>query len=121
VGWLAEGTIALATLAALGLPATPQVAALVVAAASAASAVGVSPGNAGTFELATAFALAGTGVPWGAAIAFALAFHAAHVVPVAVLGAPILLREGVTRDTLARGRDTRRSRLRASDRSDRPS
>jgi peptidoglycan/xylan/chitin deacetylase (PgdA/CDA1 family)/uncharacterized membrane protein YbhN (UPF0104 family) len=103
-GWVAEGAIALACLAALGLPATPTVAALVVIAASAAAAVGVSPGNAGTFELATAVALAGVGVPSGQGLAFALAFHAAHVVPVALLGGAQLLREGVSREGLARGR-----------------
>ncbi len=103
-GWVAEGTIALATLAALGLPATPTAAALVVVAASAAAAVGISPGNAGTFEVATVVALAGLGVPTGEAVAFALAFHAVHVVPVALLGGAVLLREGVTREKLARGR-----------------
>ncbi len=103
-GWVAEGAIAFATLAALDLPATPTAAALVVIAASAAAAVGISPGNAGTFELATAVALAGMGVPSGEALAFALAFHAAHVIPVALLGGALLLREGVTRDGLARGR-----------------
>jgi hypothetical protein len=104
VGALAEGAIALATLAALGLPATPVMAALVVLAASVAAAVGIAPANAGTFELATAVALAGVGVPWGTAVAFALAFHAVHVVPVAILGGALLLREGVTRDGLARER-----------------
>jgi peptidoglycan/xylan/chitin deacetylase (PgdA/CDA1 family)/uncharacterized membrane protein YbhN (UPF0104 family) len=96
-GWVAEGMIALATLAALGLPATPTLAALVVLAASAAAAVGVSPGNAGTFELATAVVLAGAGVPSGEAVAFALAFHAVHVVPVAILGGTLLLRAGFHR------------------------
>lgn len=104
-GWLAEGAIAFATLAALGLPATPALAALVVLAASAAAAVGVSPGNAGTFELATAVVLAGAGVPSGQAVAFALLFHAVHVVPVAALGGALLLREGVLRGGLARERD----------------
>jgi peptidoglycan/xylan/chitin deacetylase (PgdA/CDA1 family)/uncharacterized membrane protein YbhN (UPF0104 family) len=103
-GWIAEGAVALAALAALGLPATPVLAALVVLAASAAAAVGIAPANAGTFELATAVALAGVGVPSGAAVAFALAFHAAHVVPVAILGGALLLREGVARDGLARDR-----------------
>ncbi len=103
-GWTAEWAIALATLAALDLPATPAVAALLVAAATAAAATGVTPGNAGTFELATALALGGTGVPAGGALAFALAFHAAHAVPVAILGGSLLLREGVARDGLARGK-----------------
>ena len=103
-GWVAEGAIALATLAALGLPANATAAALVVIAASAAAAVGISPGNAGTFEVATTVALAGLGVPTGAAVAFALAFHAVHVVPVALLGGAVLLREGVAREGLARER-----------------
>jgi peptidoglycan/xylan/chitin deacetylase (PgdA/CDA1 family)/uncharacterized membrane protein YbhN (UPF0104 family) len=102
-GWLAEGAIAAATLAALGLPSTPVLAALVVLAASAAAAVGVSPGNAGTFELATAVVLAGAGVPSGDAVAFALAFHAVHVVPVAILGGVVLLREGISPRVAAAG------------------
>ncbi len=104
VGWAAEGTIAFATLAALGLPATVAAAALAVLAASAAAAVAVAPGNAGSFEIATAIAVAGTGVPSGAALAFALAFHAVHVVPVALLGGAVLLRESVARGGLARER-----------------
>jgi peptidoglycan/xylan/chitin deacetylase (PgdA/CDA1 family)/uncharacterized membrane protein YbhN (UPF0104 family) len=101
-GWAAEGAIAAATLRALDLPVSLAVAALVVLAASAAAAVGVSPANAGTFELATAVALTGLGVPTGAAVAFALAFHAVHVVPVALLGGVALVREGVAREGLAR-------------------
>jgi uncharacterized membrane protein YbhN (UPF0104 family) len=100
-GWIAEGAIALATLAALGLPATPVAAALAVLAASAAAAAAVAPANAGSFELATAVALAGTGVPGDAALAFALAFHLVHVLPVALLGGAVLLREGIGREGLA--------------------
>jgi peptidoglycan/xylan/chitin deacetylase (PgdA/CDA1 family)/uncharacterized membrane protein YbhN (UPF0104 family) len=103
-GWLAEWCVALAALAALGLPATPGAAALAVVAASAAAAAGITPANAGTFELATTLALAGTGVAPGEALAFALAFHAVHVVPVALLGAPFLLREGIAREDLQRER-----------------
>jgi peptidoglycan/xylan/chitin deacetylase (PgdA/CDA1 family) len=104
VGWAAEWAVALATLAALGLPATPVVAALAVLAASAAAAVAVAPGNAGSFEVATALAVAGAGAPGDAALAFALAFHAAHVVPVALIGGAMLLREGIAREALARER-----------------
>jgi len=104
VGWVAEWAIALATLAALGLPASPVVAALAVLAASAAAAVAVAPGNAGSFEVATAIAVAGAGAPGDAALAFALAFHAVHVLPVALIGGAVLLREGVAREGLARGR-----------------
>ncbi len=104
VGWAAEWAIALGTLAALGLPASPVVAALAVLAASAAAAVAVAPGNAGSFEVATAIAVAGAGAPGDAALAFALAFHAVHVLPVALIGGAVLLREGVAREGLARGR-----------------
>ncbi len=95
-GWAAEGTIALATLAALGLPATLGSAALAVIAASAAAAIQLSPGNAGSFELATRVAIAGTGAPTDAALAFAVAFHAAHLIPVALIGGAILLRDAVS-------------------------
>jgi uncharacterized membrane protein YbhN (UPF0104 family) len=94
-GWAAEGAVALATLAALGLPVALAPAALAVLGASAAAAVAVAPGNAGSFELATALAVSGSGVPAHSALAFALAFHAVHVVPVAILGGLALLREGI--------------------------
>jgi len=97
-GWAAEVAIALATLAALGLPATFTTAALAVVAASAAAAVALAPGNAGSFELATAVTLAGVGVPRDPALAFAVAFHLVHLVPVAVLGGLVLVRDAVGRD-----------------------
>jgi uncharacterized membrane protein YbhN (UPF0104 family) len=94
-GWAAELAIAAATLAALGLPATFTAAGLAVVAASAAAAAGLSPGHAGSFELATAVALGAIGVPGGAALAFAVAFHLVHLVPVGILGGVILLRSAV--------------------------
>ncbi|HET8542371.1 MAG TPA: lysylphosphatidylglycerol synthase domain-containing protein [Anaeromyxobacter sp.] len=94
-GWVAETAIALATLAALGLPPTLAAAALAVVAASAAAAIQLAPGNAGSFELATALAVGGTGIAPDAALAFAVAFHAVHLVPVAVLGGPVLVREAL--------------------------
>ncbi|HEY6100718.1 MAG TPA: lysylphosphatidylglycerol synthase domain-containing protein [Anaeromyxobacter sp.] len=94
-GWAMELAIALATLAALGLPATFTAAALAVVAASAAAAAGLAPGNAGSFELATALALGAAGVPREPALAFAVAFHLAHLVPVALLGGALLLRAAV--------------------------
>lgn len=96
-GWVAEGAIALATLAALGLPASPGTAALAVLAASIASVAAVAPAGAGTFELATALAVSGAGAPRDAALAFALAYHAVHALPVALLGGAVLVH-----DTLAR-------------------
>jgi glycosyltransferase AglD len=97
-GWTAEILIALATLAALGLPATFIVATLAVVAASGAAALGLGPGNAGSFELATSLALGGVGVAPEPALAFAVAFHLVHLVPVGVLGGAMLLRHAVRRE-----------------------
>jgi uncharacterized membrane protein YbhN (UPF0104 family) len=97
-GWTAETLIALATLAALGLPATFVNATIAVVAASGAAALGIGPGNAGSFELATQLALGGVGVAPEPALAFAVAFHLVHLVPVAVLGGAMLLRRAVWRE-----------------------
>jgi hypothetical protein len=97
VGWAAEGAIAFATLAALGLPPSVAGAALAVLAGSVASVAPIAPASAGTFELATAVAVAGLGIPRDAALAFALAFHAVHVVPVALLGGAVLVRDALSR------------------------
>ncbi len=92
-GWGAEVLIAHFALAALGLPATFPVAALAVVATTAANVVVVSPGNAGPFELAAMLALAGVGVDRAPALAFALLYHLTHLVPVAVLGLWVLVRD----------------------------
>jgi len=97
-GWGAEVGVALATLHAVGLPATLAAAAIAVLAASVAVAVPLAPGNAGSFELATALAISGTGAAPHAALAFALAFHLVHLVPVALLGGAVLLRGAVARE-----------------------
>jgi glycosyltransferase AglD len=97
-GWAAEVAIALATLAALGLPATFTAAALAVVAATAAAAVGLGSGNVGSFELATSLALGEVGITPESALAFAVAFHLAHLVPVAVLGGAVLLRRATARE-----------------------
>jgi glycosyltransferase AglD len=92
-GWGAEALIALFALAALGLPTTFPVAALLVVATTAANIVVVSPGNAGPFELAAMVALAGVGVDRAPALALALLYHLVHLVPVAVLGLWVLVRD----------------------------
>lgn len=102
VGWAAEVTIALATLRALDLPSTPVAAALVVLAASAAAAIPLAPGNAGSFELATAIVVGGLGAERDAALAFAVAFHLVHLVPVALVGGAVLVREAVRGERRAR-------------------
>ncbi len=97
-GWAAEWAIALAALAALGLPATPTTAALAVVAASLVAALPLAPGNAGSFELATALVAGGGGAERHAALAFAVAFHLVHLVPVAMIGGAVLVRSAAVRD-----------------------
>jgi uncharacterized protein (TIRG00374 family) len=100
-GWLAEGLIAWISLKAFGLPATPEAALLAVIATTLSAAASVSPGNAGAFEIACVLALATFGVPREPAVAFAIGYHAVHLVPVAVIGGGWLLAHGY-KDVLAR-------------------
>jgi uncharacterized membrane protein YbhN (UPF0104 family) len=93
VGWGTELLVAWGALAAVGIDASWAVAGLAVLATAAANAIAVSPGNAGPFELAAMLPLAGLGVAHEPALAFALLYHAAHLAPVAVLGAIVLVRE----------------------------
>jgi hypothetical protein len=92
-GWGAEVAVAWATLAAVGIPPTLALSSLVVLATAAANAIAVSPGNAGPFELAAMLPLAGIGVAPEPALAFALLFHLAHLLPNAAIGGWVLLRE----------------------------
>jgi uncharacterized membrane protein YbhN (UPF0104 family) len=104
-GWGAELAVAWLSLAAVGVPPTLALAALAVLATAAANAIAVSPGNAGPFELAAMLPLAGLGVPREAALAFALLFHLAHLVPIAAIGGWVLLREA--REPLRAGAEPR--------------
>jgi glycosyltransferase AglD len=97
-GWAAEVAIALAALDAVGLPVSLAAASLAVLAASAAAAIQLAPGNAGSFELATALAVGGTGATPGVALAFAVVFHLVHLAPVALVGGGILVRDALARD-----------------------
>ncbi|HET6439921.1 MAG TPA: lysylphosphatidylglycerol synthase domain-containing protein [Anaeromyxobacter sp.] len=92
-GWTAEVLIARLALAALGLPAGLEASALAVLASTAAGVVAFSPGGAGTFELAIVLALSGVGLPREASLAFALLYHAVHLVPVGLMGSAALVRE----------------------------
>lgn len=92
-GWGAEVLIALFALKAVGLGATVPTAVLAVVASTAANVVAISPGNTGPFEVAVALALIGLGAPREPALAFALMYHLAHLVPVGLIGGAVLLRE----------------------------
>jgi len=105
-GWAFEVAIAVLTLAAFDLPAGIEIGVLVMLATSLSSAISISPGNAGVFEVSVVLVLAGFGVSSEAAVAYAIAYHAAHLVPVAVIGGIIVLRAGaagLTRDDDASG------------------
>ena len=90
-GWVLEVGIGMFTLDAFGLPATAHAGVLIMLATTLSSAASLSPGNAGAFELAVVLALAGLGVPSEAALAFAIGYHAVHLVPVAVIGGAFAL------------------------------
>jgi glycosyltransferase AglD len=92
-GWGAELLVAWFSLAAVGLPTTLHVAGLLVVANTAANVISLSPGNAGPFEAAAALVVAGLGVGAAPALAFALLYHAAHLLPMFALGGIALLRE----------------------------
>jgi uncharacterized membrane protein YbhN (UPF0104 family) len=92
-GWGAELLVAHLSLAALGLRADAELSAAVVLAATAGGVVGVSPGAAGPYELAIVLVLGAAGIAREPALAAALLYHAAHLAPVAVIGALALLRE----------------------------
>jgi uncharacterized membrane protein YbhN (UPF0104 family) len=92
-GWGAEVLIAFFALEAVGLQASLPAAGLAVVASTAANVVAISPGNTGPFEVAVALALIGLGAPREQALAFALMYHLAHLVPVGLIGGAVLLRE----------------------------
>src|SRR6266496_3866103 len=93
-GWAAEVLIAYLCLRAFGLPAGIEPSLLVVLATTLSAAASVSPGNAGAFEIACVLALSGLGVAREPALAFAIGYHAVHLIPVALLGGGWLLAHG---------------------------
>jgi peptidoglycan/xylan/chitin deacetylase (PgdA/CDA1 family)/uncharacterized membrane protein YbhN (UPF0104 family) len=93
-GWGAEVLIAYLALRAFGLKADVEASLLVVIATTLSSAASISPGNAGAFEIACVLALGSLGVPREPALAFALGYHAVHLVPVAILGGGWLFANG---------------------------
>jgi uncharacterized membrane protein YbhN (UPF0104 family) len=95
-GWVLEVAITLFTLSAFTLPTSLEVGVLVMLATALSAAVSISPGNAGVFEVSVVLALGGFGVPGETAFAFAIAYHAMHLIPVGVLGGFFVLRAGYT-------------------------
>jgi peptidoglycan/xylan/chitin deacetylase (PgdA/CDA1 family)/uncharacterized membrane protein YbhN (UPF0104 family) len=93
-GWTMEVAIGIFTLQAFGLPPTAEAGVLIMLASTISAAASVSPGNAGAFELAVVLALGGLGVASEPALAFAIGYHAVHLVPVAILGGAFALQAG---------------------------
>lgn len=65
---------------------------LVYLAVNLASALPSTPGQIGLIEAGAVFALVGLGVEPNRAMAFALLYHLAHLIPITLLGLPLLLR-----------------------------
>jgi uncharacterized membrane protein YbhN (UPF0104 family) len=86
-GWILEGLMVIAVLAAMHLdvPRLPA-AALVLLAVNLAALVPGLPGNAGTFEVSCSLALAAVGLDTTSALSFALLYHAVHTIPVTLAG-----------------------------------
>jgi uncharacterized protein (TIRG00374 family) len=93
-GWISEGLIAHLALRAFGLPSGVGPSMMAVVATTLAAAASVSPGNAGAFEVACIAALAAFGVSHEAAFAFAIGYHAVHLIPTTMIGGGWLLGHG---------------------------
>lgn len=84
--WVVEIAMVLATLAALHQPPEIVTAVVVLVAVNVAALVPGLPANLGSFELAATVALRSFGITGEAALAFALIHHAAHTIPVTLIG-----------------------------------
>jgi len=73
--WIADATLILVVMHAIGLPMQVGAALLVLLAANVAIAIPTAPGNVGALELGVAFALTRLGVPGERAAAFAILYH----------------------------------------------
>jgi uncharacterized membrane protein YbhN (UPF0104 family) len=81
---------------AVGLPLSLSECALVFLGVNLAIAIPAAPGHIGTLEAGAMAALAAVGAPSGPSLAFALAYHAVHVIPSTVAGALVLARDGLS-------------------------
>jgi uncharacterized membrane protein YbhN (UPF0104 family) len=86
LAWGTEIGMVLVTLAALHQPAEIVTAIVVLVAVNVAALVPGLPANLGSFELAATVALRSFGITGEAALAFALIHHAAHTIPVTIVG-----------------------------------
>jgi uncharacterized membrane protein YbhN (UPF0104 family) len=80
-------------LSAVGIQLGPAAWCFVLLALNLAIAVPSTPAQVGVLEAGVVVALLAFGVPQTAALAFALLYHAAHVLPTLAIGLPFLWRE----------------------------
>jgi glycosyltransferase 2 family protein len=83
--WVCDVCCVLAVLYAVGIPATLDKALVVILSVNVAIAIPTTPGQFGVHELASTAALKMLGVPEAPAIAFAVLYHQAQVVPVVAI------------------------------------
>ena len=83
--WLVDALMVMTVLKAVGAPCAPAIAILVLLAINIAIAV-PTPANSGTLELGAVLALHTIGVEPGKALAFAVLYHAAQVLPTLAVG-----------------------------------
>ena len=94
LSWLAwAGEVVMLVLFQHGFHLEPswRTAVLTLVGINAAIAIPAAPGNFGTFEAGAALALCAAGVPRALALSYALTYHLAHVVPVAVVATGVYL------------------------------
>lgn len=108
-GWAVEATLIAISLAAFDLTADPATIVLVLLGINAAIAIPAAPANIGMFEAGVVAALASRGVDPSPALAFAMAYHAIHAVPVAIAGTALLIARR-PRPPGARGQPQRQGR-----------
>jgi len=89
IAWVAEAAVAWLTAAAFGARLSAIGAMVPVLAVNLALAVPAAPANLGTFEAAAAIAAAAAGVPHERAVAFAISYHAVHLIVVWLAALPL--------------------------------
>ncbi|MFL5303721.1 MAG: lysylphosphatidylglycerol synthase transmembrane domain-containing protein [Polyangia bacterium] len=100
LSWAVELCMVVVCARAVHLPIGPRLAAVVLLAINVAMAVPSSPAGAGAFEGAVVVVLTLAGIGKSPALAFALLYHLAQVVPVTIAGTLVVWRAGLTLDRL---------------------
>jgi uncharacterized membrane protein YbhN (UPF0104 family) len=85
------------SLAAVGAPVSADAALQIFAMTSCACILALTPGHVGLFEAAFTVTASHLGVPPSAALAAAVIYHAAHIVPLVVAGLPSLIRISIAK------------------------